>query len=287
MSSGQYIALGFAIIWCAVSAAAATLPPAKPSAAQLVEDTDEQRIEDLVTANHILYDQGVADAFGHVSVRSVRNPSHYFLSRSRAPGLVTKADIIEFDSNNDPVDQDERPLYGERYIHGEVYRARPDVQAVVHAHSAAVIPFSVTGVALRPIMHMAGFLPQSVPIFEIRDAAGFENGMLVQNAALGDALAKVLGSSTVALMRGHGMIAVGPSVRHAVFRAIYTRLDAQIELEALRLGPVVFLNPVEAEKVDAMNEGSLQSVNARQWQLWQSEAESHAGGKSGADCACR
>jgi ribulose-5-phosphate 4-epimerase/fuculose-1-phosphate aldolase len=191
---------------------------------------------------------------------------------------------MEFDQNSNPIDQRGRPMYSERFIHGELYRARPDVQSVVHAHSPAVIPFGVTGVALRPIMHMAGFLPQTVPVFEIRDVAGPDNGMLVTDRTIGAVLAKSLGtSSSVVLMRGHGMAVVGPSVRHAVFRAIYTQLDAQIELEALKLGSVVFLNPVEATRVDAENEGSLLSANPRQWLLWKAKAEAHSGSSTSSD----
>ncbi len=252
--------------------AQATTSPDQPA----IPDTDEQRIADLILANHILFDQGVLDAYGHVSVRSVSHPGHFFLSRSRAPGLVSRADILEFDENSQPIDPHGQPTYSERFIHGEIYRARPDVQSVVHCHSPAVIPFGVTGVALRPIMHMAGFLPPTVPLFEIRAAAGPENGMLITTNALGAAVAKSLGSSPVVLMRGHGMSVTGPSVRHAVFRAIYTQLNAQIELEALRLGPVTWLNPTEAARVDATNEGSLLSANPRQWQLWAAQAEAHA-----------
>ena len=241
-----------------------------------VTDTDAQRIADLVTANHILFDQGVVDAYGHVSVRSVRNPRHYFLSRSQAPGLVTKDDILEFDQDSKPVDQQGRPMYSERFIHGEIYRAHPDVQAVVHAHAPSVIPFGVTNVPLRPLIHTAGFLPDVVPVFEIRNAAGPDNGMLVQNAAIGAALANTLGISPVVLMRGHGMAVVGPSVRHAVYRAIYTQLNAQVELEALKLGSPVFMNATEARKVDEVNEGSLLSANPRQWLLWAAQANARA-----------
>ena len=241
-----------------------------------ISDTDEQRIDDLVAANHILFDQGVLDAYGHVSVRSVKNPTHYFLSRSRAPGLVTKADIMEFDENSNPVDQRGRPMYTERFIHGEIFRAHPEVQAVVHSHAASVLPFTVTSTPLRPILHMAGFLPQKVPTFEIRDIAGEDNGMLVSDQRLGAALAQTLGNSPIVLMRGHGMAVTGPTIRHAVFRAIYAQLDAQVELQALQLGPVTYLNAQEADKVDAVNEGTLNSTNARQWQLWVSEADAHA-----------
>ena len=255
------------------------VPPSLPEPAmpeQVVADTDEQRIDDLVTANHILADQGGLDAFGHVSVRSVKNPNHYFLSRSRAPALVTRADIMEYDLDSKPVDQQGRPMYSERFIHGEIYRARPDVQGVVHSHATAVLPFGVTAVPLKPVMHMAGFLPQTTPLFEIRDIAGQENGMLVTDIPLGAAVAKSLGPASVVLMRGHGMAVVGPSVRHATFRTIYTQVNAQIQLESLRLGPVTYLNATEAARVDAVNEGSLMTGNARQWELWKTEAEAHS-----------
>ncbi len=166
-----------------------------------INDTDELRIEDLVTANHILADQGVLDAFGHVSTRSVRDPAHFFLSCSRAPALIRKEDILEFDQEGQPCSRRDLPLYGERFIHGEIYRARPDVQGIVHSHAPATLPFSVTGVPLRPVMHMAGFLPQQVALFDIRDAAGPENGVLIVNPALGRALVHSLGAECVVLMR--------------------------------------------------------------------------------------
>jgi HCOMODA/2-hydroxy-3-carboxy-muconic semialdehyde decarboxylase len=251
--------------------------PQAPSAGA-VPETDEQRIADLVTANHILFDQGVVDAYGHVSVRSVKNPKHYFLSRSQAPGLVTKDDIVEFDENSSAIDQRGRPIYSERFIHGEILRAHPDAQAVVHGHSPAVIPFGVTGVPLRPLIHMAGFLGQTTPVFEIRQASGPDNGMLVQDIETGSALAKSLGASPVVLMRGHGMAVVGPSVRHAVFRAIYTQLNAQVQMDAMRLGTPIFMNATEARKVDEVNEGSLLTTNPRQWLLWAAQADAHAAG---------
>ena len=210
-----------------------------------------------------------------MSVRSKKDPTHFFMSRSQAPGLVTRDDVMEFDRDSRPIDQRGRPMYSERVIHGEMFRARPDVVAVVHAHSPAVIPYSVTATPLRPVIHMAGFLPERVPIFEIRTVAGDDNGMLVQTSVVGAALAKQLGQSSVVLMRGHGMAVVGPSARHAVFRAIYTQLNAQIESESLKLGPVVFLNPMEAARVDAQNEGSLLSTNPRQWALWESQVRLH------------
>jgi len=258
---------------------AAALVTATPILAeQQPADPDEKNIQELVTANHIAADQGVVDGFGHISVRSIRNPSHFFLSKSKAPALVTRDDIMEFDENSEPVDARGRTPYLERYIHGEIYRARPDVQAIVHSHSPAVIPFGATSVPLRPIMHMAGFLPQTTPVFEIRSAAGDDNGILVENRQLGAALARSLGSSPVVLMRGHGSAVVGPTIRVAVFRAVYTQLNAQIELEALKLGQPVFLNSMEAVKVGA----ALQGLVNRAWEIWAAHANAIP-----ADCAKR
>jgi len=239
------------------------------SAAQSLADTDEQRIAELVVANHILFDQGVLDGFGHVSVRSVKNPKHFYMARSLAPALATKEEIFEFDENSQPIDPRGKRMYGERFIHGEIYRARPDVQAVVHSHSITVVPFGTVNVPLRPIMHMAGFLPQQVPVFEIRDVKGENNGVLIHDIEAGAALAKVLGSGPVALMRGHGMAVAAPDVRTAVFRAIYTQLDAQVEAQALALGNPKFLNAAEAANVNKVNEG----VVIRAWELWAPHAE--------------
>jgi HCOMODA/2-hydroxy-3-carboxy-muconic semialdehyde decarboxylase len=191
------------------------------------------------------------------------------MARSLAPALVTKEEIFEFDENSQPIDPHGKRMYGERFIHGEIYRARPDVQAVVHSHSIAVVPFGTVNVPLRPIMHMAGFLPQQVPVFEIREVKGDDNGILIHDTIAGAALAKVLGSGPVALMRGHGMAVAGPDVRTAVFRAIYTQLDAQVEAQALALGNPKFLNAAEAANVNKVNE----EVVIRAWELWAPHAE--------------
>jgi len=236
------------------------------------DDTDEQRIADLVTGNHILFDQGVVDGFGHISARCVKNPTHFWLSQSRAPGMVSKDDIMEFNEDSEAVDARGRSLYGERFIHGEIYRARPDVISVVHSHAPGVIPFGVTGVALRPVIHTAGFLPPVTPIFEIRKVAGEDNGILIASNKLGSGLAKVLGKSSVVLMRGHGDAVVGPSVKVAVYRAIYTQVNAQIQAESLMLGQVMSLNSMESAKVNAINEtGGLERV----WQIWNARANAN------------
>jgi len=243
-------------------------------------DSDDQRIAELVTGNHILFDQGVVDGLGHISARCVKNPAHYWMSQSRAPGLVTKDDIMEFNEESQPVDARGRRPYGERFIHGEIYRVRPDVMSVVHSHSSAVIRFGVTNVPLRPVVHTAGFLPPVTPVFEIRAVAGDDNGILVHTNQEGAGLAKVLGNSPVVLMRGHGDAVVGPSVKAAVFRAIYTQLNAQIQAESVMLGQgkVVYLNSMEATNVDAVNEGGgLQRV----WQLWEARASANLAALNG------
>ncbi len=183
-----------------------------------ISDTDAERIHELVIANHILAAQSVLDGFGHVSVRSVTNPRHFFMSHSRAPALVTEADILEFDENSQPVGKDAGELYSERFIHGEIFRVRPSVQSVVHAHTASVLPFGLTKVPLRAVIHVAYFLgTEPVPVFEIRDAEGLDNRMLVSTAGTGAALARTLGDRAVVLMRGHGMAVVGDSIPERLF----------------------------------------------------------------------
>ncbi len=229
---------------------------------------DPALIEDLVAANRILFDQGVVDGFGHVSARHDRDPNRFLLSRSMAPGLVTPADIMEFDLDGTPIDPKGRAIYLERFIHGEILRLHPEVKSVVHSHSPAVIPFGVSRVPLRPLYHMSGFLGAGAPVFEIRDAAGPATDMLIRNRELGHALAAELGDHPVMLMRGHGSVAVGPSVRQAVFRAVYTEVNARMESEALRLGDVTFLNEQEAARAMATNAALVD----RPWELWRKKA---------------
>jgi ribulose-5-phosphate 4-epimerase/fuculose-1-phosphate aldolase len=232
------------------------------------EEEDAKRSRDLVTANRILADQGILDAFGHVSVRSARDPGRYLMSRSSAPALVTLEDIMEFDLDSTPVDPRGRKMYAERCIHGEIFRARPDVQAVVHSHSPAVIPYGVTGQALKPICHMASFLRGDVPVFEIRDVEGDDNALLVVKNATAAALAKTLGDSAVVLMRGHGNAVVAGSLKLAVYRAIYTELNARIQAESLRMGSVKYLTAREAQNFQGVFEGSDANLE-RPWEIWE------------------
>jgi ribulose-5-phosphate 4-epimerase/fuculose-1-phosphate aldolase len=229
---------------------------------------DPALIADLVVANRILADQGVMDAFGHVSIRHPTNPNRFLMSRSLAPALVTADDIMEYDLDGTPVDARGRASFLERYIHAEIYRARPDVQAVIHSHANAVIPFSVSTVPLRPMALVEAFLPQPVPVFDIRNAAG-ETNMLVSNGGLGRALAQTLGSGSVALMRGHGMVVASATLPLAVYRAIYTAIDANLEAEAIALGgKVTYLDPDEAQKADKV----LDQIHLRAWDLWKRQA---------------
>jgi ribulose-5-phosphate 4-epimerase/fuculose-1-phosphate aldolase len=224
---------------------------------------DRDVITDLVYANRILADQNVVDGFGHVSVREPGHSDRFLLSRSMAPALVSASDILEYDSQGEPTKTGGPKDYLERFIHAAIYRARPDVIAVVHSHSAAIIPFGVTGTSLRPVYHMSAFLGGGVPIFDIRKAAG-ETDMLISNNKLGDALAKALGDKSVVLMRGHGSVAVGNSIQQAVFRAIYTEINGRIQMDAMRLGSVTFLSPEESEKAAKAADGQI----TRSWDLW-------------------
>ena len=222
-------------------------------------------LEDLVVASRILADQGVLDGYGHVSVCHDRDPNRYLMSRSLAPALVTAADIMEWDLESVPVDPRGRTGFLERFIHGEIYKARPDVLAVVHHHSPSVIPFGVTTPPLRPLYHMSAFLGEGVPVFDIKTASGESTDMLVRNPALGRALAQTLAARPVALMRGHGAVVVGPTVQVAVFRSVYTEMNAKLQAQAMALGgPVIYLDPEEARKA-ATNVGGTVS---RPWELW-------------------
>lgn len=226
-------------------------------------------IEDLVAANRILADQGVLDGYGHVSVRHDRDPSRYLLSRSRAPELVTADDLMEYDLDSDPVDQGGRSMYLERFIHGEIYRARPDVGAVVHHHSPAVIPFGVSTIPLRAIYHMAAFLGDGVPVFDIRAAAPGMTDMLVSTPALGRALAQALGTGGAVLMRGHGAVVVGATLIDAVARCVYMQVNARLQADAIALGgDVRYLAPEEAR----LAQRSVERTFARPWELWKRKA---------------
>ena len=223
---------------------------------------DPAVIEDLVAASRILAHHGVLDAWGHVSIRHPSNPERYLLSCARAPALVSAEDIMEFDLDSNPVDQQGRRMFLERFIHGATFRARPDVNAVVHSHSPTMIPFSVTDEPLKAISHIASFLVHGAPVFEIRDV-GITQGLLVTNNKQGDALAQTLGDKPVALMRGHGNLVVAQDVRRAVHRALYTEINAQQLATALSFRrPITYIAPDEAQDPARL-------IDA--WELWKRE----------------
>ena len=230
---------------------------------------DSAILDDLVDANHILYSEGVVDGFGHVSARHPENPGRFLIARSMAPALVTAEDIVELDLDGNAVRPNTPGSYLERFIHSEIYLARPDVVAVVHSHSAGIIPFGVVPTAgLKPVSHMGGYLGDGVPVYEIRDAGGPATDMLVKTPELGRALAKSLGKYSIVLMRGHGATMVGTaSVRQAVYRAVYAEKNARLQMEALRLGEPIYLTPEEAKGAALANDQNLD----RAWNLWKRE----------------
>jgi ribulose-5-phosphate 4-epimerase/fuculose-1-phosphate aldolase len=233
-------------------------------------------IGDLVIANRILYAQDVVDGYGHVSARHPHHPERFLMSRARAPGLVTAADILEFGLDGELAKPDARPVYQERFIHSEVYKARPDVHAVVHSHSPTVVPFSVTQAPLKPIR--AAFLYPEVPVFDTRAAAGWTN-LLISNPALGKALAQTLGQNSVALLRGHGNVVVGRSVRVVVYRAVYTEANAKLVLQAKMLGgPITYLAPEEAALMEkSQSQDRPGHGSDRTWEMWKQEALKRTG----------
>ncbi len=230
---------------------------------------EAELVSQLVTANHVLVNRGILDGFGHVSVRRAENPHQFLLARSLAPALVQEDDVQVFDL--DGVTEDPRPSYLERFLHAEVYRARPEVQAVVHSHSETLVPFSVSSRRLRPVLHMAGFLHPFAPVYDARSVAGDNSDLLVRDAAKGRALAAALGDSAVALMRGHGATTVGGALPEAVFRAVYAEVNAKAQASAVHLGVTTYLSEGEAKATSATIAGQIH----RDWIYWCEQLEEH------------
>jgi ribulose-5-phosphate 4-epimerase/fuculose-1-phosphate aldolase len=221
-------------------------------------------LEDLAAANRILVDQGVFDAAGHVSTRHPGHPQRFLMARALAPQMITADDIMEFDLDCNAIDAGGRRGFIERYLHGEIFRARPDVMAIVHSHSPAVIAFGLTNTPMQAMYHNAAFLAAGVPVFDIRDRFGTTD-IVISSADKGAALAATLADRPVALLRAHGMVAVGPSLPVAVFRAIFTVASAGIQHQAQALGgPVASLEPEEGRIADVVN---VETVG-RSWDAW-------------------
>ena len=227
---------------------------------------EPELLDDLVAANRILAEHGVIDAYGHVSIRSPHDPKRFLLARAIAPESVAREDILEYDLDANPVDARGRDSVSERFIHSEVYRSRPDVMSVVHNHSPSVIPFSVTGVKMRALFHMASFVGEGLPIFEIRKVQKGTD-LLVRNPKLGAALAKVLGKEAAALMRGHGSVTVGENLQRAVGRSVYLEMSARMQMQAMALSRKITW--FDAAEVRASN--PVQDYK-RAWPLWREKA---------------
>jgi len=223
-------------------------------------------VEELVIANHILYDQNAVDGYGHISVRNPANPNTFFLARSVAPSVVKVQDIMEFDMNGKALNGDTRVAYGERFIHSGILRNRPDINSVIHGHASPILSYGLTGVPLRPVYHMSAFLGEGAPIFEIRNFAkpNPDTDMFVSNSDLGDALSQTMGLQYFVLMRGHGYAAGADSIKKAVFRTVYAIQNASIQAEAMKMGQVQYLTPGEA----TTSKETIEKTIGRPWQLW-------------------
>lgn len=225
---------------------------------------DRAVLEDLAAASRILADQGVFDSAGHCSMRHPGNPQRFLMSRSLAPALIQADDIMEFTLDCLPCEQRGRSGFLERYLHGEIYKARPDVMAIAHSHSAAVVPFGLVDTPMLATYHNAAFLAEGVPVFDIRDKFGATD-IVVSTPEKAAALAEVLADKSVALLRAHGMVVVGPNLRAAVFRAVFTEVSARIQLQAAMLGgPIAALDAEEGRLADVVN----LATDTRAWELW-------------------
>jgi len=220
--------------------------------------------DDLVTANRILADQHVLDSFGHVSIRHPENPNHFLMSRARAPNCVDIGDIMEFTLDGVPVGPIPGKPYSERFIHGAVYEKRPEVMSVVHNHSPSIVPFTVSDRPFRPIMHMAAPIGAHVPNWDIRANFGDTN-LLVTNIGMGRDLATTLGAHPITLMRGHGAVVVGRSLREAVFTSVYMEVNADMLIKAISLGAVTYLTEGE---IAASSKGRAGFTFERAWENW-------------------
>ena len=227
---------------------------------------DPRLVEDLVAANRILAREGVLDGWGHVSVRLSRD--RFLLSQAVPPALVKAEDLVEFGLDGKPIDGRARDLYSERFIHAEIYRVRPDVNAVVHNHAPPLIAFGNTKVPMRPMYARSAFIGLGVPVSEIRDAAGMTD-MLIRSPALGRALAQTLADKPAVLMRGHGSTVVGPSIPRVVSRSIFLALNATLQQQAMVLGaPVTYLDAEETRLVEEREGHGLK----RAWEAWKQNA---------------
>ena len=254
----------FGLLAAAAPAGATGSGGAPPKSAGPV---DRATLEDLAAAARILAAEGVVDAFGHVSMRHPKAADRYLMSRSCAPASQCPDDIIEYDLDSPPITANGRGSFLERFIHGQIYRARPDVMAVVHSHSPSVIPYGLTGLPMRAMYHNAAFLAAGVPVFRVEEKFGATN-MLVSDNRMGEEIARVIGDKSVALMRAHGSVAVGPTLQTVVFRAVYTEVSARVQQSCLAHGlPIAALSAEEGRLADETNIAACM----RAWDLWRGQ----------------
>jgi len=225
---------------------------------------DAARYE-LALANRIIAHEGVLDGFGHVSMRHPEHPDRYLLARSRSPELIEPSDLLEFTLDSEPVVPPEGEMYGERVIHGCIYQARPDVNAVCHHHSPSVLPFCVTGIALEPVFHMGPVMGQTVPFWDSRDDFG-DTDLMVVKPEEGRSLAKALGPNWMVLMRRHGATVAGRTLRELVFRTIYSTMNAEIQLRSMTVGTIGALSTVERQRSEPRQLSPRPM--ARAWEYW-------------------
>ncbi|MFZ0422682.1 MAG: class II aldolase/adducin family protein [Xanthobacteraceae bacterium] len=228
------------------------------------EALDAARYE-LALANRIIAHEGVLDGFGHVSIRHPHDPSRYLLARSRSPELIEPTDLLEFTLDSEPVVAPKGEMYGERVIHGCIYQARPDVNAVCHHHSASVLPFCVTGIALEPVFHMGPVMGQEVPFWDSRDDFG-DTDLMVVKPEEGRSLAKTLGPNWMVLMRRHGATVAGRTLRELVFRTVYSSFNAEIQLRSMAIGKIGALNAAERQRSEPRQLSPRPM--ARAWEYW-------------------
>ncbi len=227
-------------------------------------------ISEVVTANRVVAHLRLVDSFGHVTVRNPENPQRFFMSRSRAPGLVTRDDILEFNLDSSPIDLRGFNPYKERYIHGCLYKARPDVMAICHNHAHELLPLAVTKTVMRPVLHTASVIGHEVPVWDIRDQFG-DTDMLVTSNEMGDSLAAAVGKGKAALMRGHGSVVVGRTAQDAVFTTFYLRLNAEILIKAKSMGgTITYLSPAEVDQSGELH--SHAAAQGRAWEDWCAQA---------------
>jgi HCOMODA/2-hydroxy-3-carboxy-muconic semialdehyde decarboxylase len=227
-------------------------------------------ISELVVANRVVAHLKLVDSFGHVTVRNPENPQRFFMARARAPGLVTADDILEFNLDSSPVDLRGMRPYAERFIHGCLYKSRPDVFAVCHNHAHELLPMAVTKTVMRPALHSAAVIGHQVPVWDIRDQFGDTN-MLVTSNEMGESLAAAVGKGKAALMRGHGSVIVGKNVQDAVFTAYYLRLNAEVLIKAMSMGgTVTYLSAGEVDQSGELH--SQATAQGRAWEDWCAQA---------------